>query len=139
MAAFIATGRRVVMIGENPWWTGWNEQILGLVGGGFVGEGPTGYISTVVPHELTADVDMVHVGAPGVSYGGLSLFDHRVVTLWGLRVVTTLDLNVVGEYASSSDNDQLIPNLADRIGCRRGLFADDFESGDTGAWSETAP
>jgi len=139
VAAFIATGRRVVMIGENQWWTAWNNQILGLVGGSFIGEGPTGYIYTVVPHDLTAGVSRLAVNAPGVGDGGVSLFDHNVIALWGLSVLTMLDCNIVGEYANDFDNNEFIPNLADWIGCERGLFADDFERGDTGAWSATVP
>jgi hypothetical protein len=35
IAAFIATGKRVFMVGENDSWTAWNNQILGLVGGSY--------------------------------------------------------------------------------------------------------
>src|SRR6478672_5782975 len=68
--SFIATGRRLVMIGENNSWTSWNNQILGLVGGSYAGESRATATPTTTHPELTAGV--VPIPFPQNSYGTAS-------------------------------------------------------------------
>jgi len=137
VAAFIATGRRVVLIGENQNWTNWNNQILGLVGGVFEGEALDWTIFPIVAHELTDAVASVYVNAGGYCTGGLALFDWNFATVWDGSVVTVLDVNVFSfDYWSSNDNSRFAVNLAQWVGCRSpAIFRDGFEAGDTGRWS----
>lgn len=139
VAAFIATGRRVVMIGENQNWLTWNEQILGLVGGTFVGEVTASTLYPVAVHDLTAGVASVQLNAAGHCTGGLQLFDWNFATAWGDSVVTVLDVNVLSTfYWSSTDNSVFATNLAEWIGCNAPIiFSDDFETGTTDRWSTT--
>lgn len=140
VAAFIATGRRVVMIGENQNWADWNDQILGLVGGTFDGEVFPTRLLPVSDNELTWGVAYWNVGSPGKCFGGVRLFDENAVTLWKLSALTILEVNGLSDaYAADPNNRRLIDNVAAWIGCHRGLFADDLEGGDTSRWSATVP
>jgi hypothetical protein len=143
---FIATGRRVVMMGENPWWTDWNNQILGTVGGVFGGEMPTWTLETVRVHELTVGVSTVYANAGGYCYGGTSLFNHNFATLWAVEsVLTILDVNFLSDdYWTYHNNAQFSINIAEWIGCKSPqmdhiLFIDGGESGGTDAWSAVVP
>lgn len=143
VAAFIATGRRVVMIGENDTWRPWNEQLLGLVGGSAVpGVAPSYTLMATAVHELTAGVTVIQLLSPGVAVGGTSLFDQNSVTLWGddTTVLTILDVNGMGQSWSFLDNAAFFTNVAAWIACAAPpLFEDDFEHGDLSAWSAVAP
>jgi hypothetical protein len=140
VAAFIATGRRVVMIGENPWWADWNQQILDLVGGTFVGENTTWTLYTAAAHELTQGVSSIYVNAGGYCTGGTALFDWNVATVWSDSVLTLLDVSFMStDYWDSNHNQEFSQNIAQWIGCKEALFADGFESGNTTAWSGTVP
>jgi hypothetical protein len=94
--SFIATGRRLVMIGENNSWTNWDNQILGLVGGTYAGESRITATPTTTHPELTAGV--VPIPFPQNSYGtasgGEPLFDTKVATLWNGQAVTVLDVSI---------------------------------------------
>lgn len=137
VAAYIDTGRRVVMIGENQNWTSWNEQILGLVGGVFEGEALDWTIYPIAVHPLTDGVSSVYVNAGGYCTGGLALFDWNFATEWGGSVVTVLDVNIMSElFWSANQNSVFATNLAAWIGCETPLiFFDGFETGDLGRWS----
>ncbi len=94
--AFLVTGRRAVMIGENNVWRTWNEQILGLVGGTYAGEGPRTVVTPLPVHpELTADVGPINFAqnSHGVAAGGTQLFTQNWATLWNEQVVTVLDVS----------------------------------------------
>jgi hypothetical protein len=116
IAAFIATGRRVVMVGENDYWTSWDNQILSIVGGSFGGE-YTGSANTVLADPLTAGVSSVNLPTAGlVASGGTALFDHNWATLWGAtgNTLTLLDVNVMSDtYWSSNNNGQFSENVAE--------------------------
>jgi hypothetical protein len=94
--SFIATGRRLVMIGENNSWTNWNNQILGLVGGSYAGESRMTATPITTHPELTAGV--IPIPFPQNSYGtatgGEPLFDTKVATLWNGQAVTVLDVSI---------------------------------------------
>lgn len=137
VAAFIASGRRVVMIGENQNWTTWNNQILGLVGGTFQGEVLASTLYPVVAHHLTDGVASVWVNAGGYCSGGLALFDWNFATEWGGSVITVLDVGVMADtYWTWNQNSVFSTNLAEWIGCTTPVIFDDgFESGTTSLWS----
>ncbi len=106
LRAFIATGRPVVIIGENGTWGPWNAQILALLGGTegrFEGPREPGCrydgASTVLAHPITDGVAAINMGCAGYSIGGEPLFDYAVASLWGeLRnVLTILDTNVLDD------------------------------------------
>jgi len=123
LAAFIATGRRVVLMGENDNWTAWDNQILGLVGanlGGFLnGNAPQ---SPVVSNALTAGITSVSPVAMGLaSAGGTNLFTQRFATLWGANqnVLVILDVNLwdnSGTGFSADSNAIFGQNVAAWIG-----------------------
>ena len=97
--AFIATGRRVVLIGENDAWADWDNSLLGMLGGTFVGN--TGFSESITPvlaDPLTAGVAYLSHDADGIASGGTPLFSENVVTLWGSsqNVVTYLSMSQMG-------------------------------------------
>jgi hypothetical protein len=94
---FIASGKRIVMIGENSSWNPWDQQILGIVGGTFVTDFG-GVTTPVLVHPLTAGVTQLNLAAAGIASGGTPLFDQNFATLWGAQnVLTVLDVNVFDE------------------------------------------
>jgi hypothetical protein len=113
LATFISTGKRVVMIGENSAWASWNNQILGLVGGTFVGDG-FGSATTIYSHALTAGVSSVTLPAAGLSTvsGGTALFNQNWATLWGANqnVLTLLDVNVMSDGNWGAANNAVFAN-----------------------------
>jgi hypothetical protein len=97
IAAFITTGRRVLLIGENDSWYDWDTQILALVGGTTDRVYFTGTTSAVVGNEITSGVPAIELAAAGIVLtGGTALYDQNFATLWGAypNVLTVLDLNV---------------------------------------------
>lgn len=117
IAAYIATGRRVAVIGENAYWTAWNTQIMGLVGGSYAGGEFSGTANSALVHELTAGVASIQVPTAGVAVGGTALFDVNLATLWhGDTVLTLLDVNVTSDgYWGSQSNAQFGENMAEWI------------------------
>jgi len=117
IAAYIATGRCVVMIGENYLWTGWNAQITALGGGSYGGAWLTGSTNTALVHDLTAGVSDIWVQAGGIAVGGTSLFDDNVATLWhGGTMLSILDTNIFDDaYWGNQDNAVFARNTAQGI------------------------
>jgi len=142
IATFIASGRRVVMFGENNLWSNWNNQILGICGGSHAGQS-NGTANTVLAHELTDGVAQIDIPFGGVADSGVPLFDQNVATLWPAcgEVLTILEVNSQETgYWLNLDNAVFFTNVADWIGFLDSMpFADGFESGDTSAWSATHP
>lgn len=117
---FIASGKRVVMIGENNGWADWNNLILGLVGGAFSGTNHSGNITAVVANELTDSADTVNVPyggvAGGTAVGGTALYSKNVITLWDDNVLTVLDVNMFSDtYIGVSDNAEFAQNTVDWV------------------------
>jgi len=120
LATFIATGKKVVLMGENSGWTSWDNQILGLVGGAYAGDG-NGGANTIYSHALTSGVSSVNLPVSGLSTvtGGTALFDQNWATLWGTNqnVLTLLDINVMSNaFWNNADNAQFAQNVADWLG-----------------------
>jgi len=80
---FVATGRRVVLMGENWLWGGWNNQITGLLGGSFGGDDFNGNTVPITNSELTDGVSLVYVPTGGVPLGGIPLFDGGHSSIFG--------------------------------------------------------
>jgi len=142
IATFIASGKKVVMFGENTAWTNWNNQILGICGGSH-GGATDGITSPVLTHELTEGVAQLDIYYGGDANGGTPLFDQDVATLWPScgQVLTILE---VGSQQIDQwplfDNAAFFTNVADWIGFLDSMpFSDGFESGDTSRWSATYP
>jgi hypothetical protein len=116
IANFIASGKRVVMIGENTSWTSWNNQILGVVGGTAANSTSNGFASTATANALTNGVTGIYIPSGGLTstaIGGTALFSQNVATLWGSEqnVLTLLDVNVYSDtYLSQPDNTEFAAN-----------------------------
>jgi len=125
LTAFIASGRRVAMFGENAGWQTWDASLLSVVGGTYGGEvpiqGPSGdFVNYEIPvssfyHPLTAGMTSIYQMHGSVALGGTALFDFaNIGTLWGgsLNVLTYLSFN---EFFSGGDASQDVfnQNIAD--------------------------
>ena len=115
ITAFVATGRRLVLLGENNLWTSWNNQILGI-GGGTYWSHYDGTATVIAAHDLTAGVSSVDLRFDGRANGGTALFDQNWATLWGgdENLLTLLSYNVMwDEDWGVLDNGQFALNVAD--------------------------
>ncbi len=121
LSNFIASGRRVVMLGENAGWQTWDESLLGVVGGTYVGQSPsqgpdgdfTNYHVPLAPvaHELLtgvlsedgeAEIFMFH---GSIASGGLALFEYApIAMLWGI------DLNVLTYFSNNEFFSSVLSN-----------------------------
>ena len=120
ISAFIATGRRVLLFGENNNWRGWNEQVVDIAGGFYVPEPYDSYWSYSTPlvsNEITNGANSILGFWVGVAAGGTQLYSGRnFVTLWGAsqNVLTILDENVVEDayQVGYGDDAQFTTNVA---------------------------
>ncbi len=117
ITAFAATGRKVLMIGENDNWLGWNQQITAIGGGSYNYMGYWLYdtATKVVDNALTAGADNVYLPAAGVAIGGTSLYNYNFATLWGSNqnILTILDVNLESDgYWSNANNGAFTTNVA---------------------------
>lgn len=125
LSSFIASGRRVVMFGENTSWQTWDTSLLSVVGGTYGGgvpiQGPDGsFVNYKIPvssfsHPLTAGMTEIFQVHGSTAVGGTALFGFtNIGTLWGgsLNVLTYLSYN---EFFSGGDPSQDIfnQNIAD--------------------------
>jgi hypothetical protein len=125
LVAFAATGRRVVVIGENATWGPWNAAILGALGGGegalqsYWGPGcQYGAANALGASVLTAGVASVNMACGGYAVGGTPLFDYNVATLWGAKqnVLTVLDANVFDDrFITPGDGERFRGNVVEWI------------------------
>jgi len=120
ISAFIATGRRVLLFGENDNWAGWNQQVVAIAGGSYVPEAYDSYFRYSTPlinNEITNGANSILGFWVGVADGGTQLYSGRnFVTLWGAsqNVLTILDENVVedGYQQGFGDDAQFTTNVA---------------------------
>ncbi len=115
VAAFLATGRRAVLIGENDLWAPWNAQLASLVGGSIIDGCDWTVGNTVYASALTAGVNSVSPACTSIAVGGTALFSNNFATLWGatLNTLTVLDANLQDDtYGGASDNPQFNANTA---------------------------
>jgi hypothetical protein len=110
ISQYIATGRRVVLIGENNSWSAWNNSILATVGGSYAGGETSVALAPAVSNELTAGVNLLRKAGDGIAVGGTSLFSENVATLWGTNVVSLLSINVIDDERNNSQFDTNLAN-----------------------------
>ncbi|PYS75401.1 MAG: hypothetical protein DMF66_19705, partial [Acidobacteria bacterium] len=100
LRAFAATGRRLVLFGENGNWGAWDNGILSAVGGSYSGS-DVGLVfdSPALTHPLTAGVNTVVWNSDGIATGGTPLFQNNAATLWGANqnALTVLSDNAVDD------------------------------------------
>lgn len=116
--AFLATGRRVVMVGENFSWLDWDNSILATVGGSYGGFLQGSFLLTpVVTHPVTFGILTVSASDDGLANGGTALFSENVVTLWGSQqnAISVLSIGMLDDTSQgggTAGNKQLKTNLA---------------------------
>ena len=98
ISTFAATGRRVLLMGDNDFFGAWNSQILAIVGGTYAGE-YDGIATRLVLNDITSDVPTLDIplgGTVGMAVGGTELYEPNFATMWkdNLNVLTVLDANV---------------------------------------------
>jgi hypothetical protein len=135
--AFAATGRPVVLMGENSmFWGNWNSQLFGMFGGA-IGADTTG---TAWPgsgyHPTIWNVDEIEIAGGGGAASGVTLFDQMVATLWGpeSNVLIFLDCNIPGDYWFIRDNATFMADVIDWLASERPFFYGGFEDGTTNGW-----
>ncbi len=122
LQAFIATGRRVVLIGGlgpqpgNPNYSSWNDAILNAVGGP---TGTTRFTSSATPafatSSVTNGVSAIAVPSGAVVSSGVTLFADRVATIWGpaRNALVLLDQSALDDDALPMlSNSTFAANLA---------------------------
>jgi len=135
--SYAATGRRVVVMGENATWGGWNGQVLDALGGiegplngyGVFDEGsPSGGLTgagclngrdmAVGTSTLVDHVALIGLTCGGYAIGGTPLFAYNVATLWGdtKNVLTILDTNIFDDVFVRYDGRQFGSNVANWLG-----------------------
>jgi hypothetical protein len=94
LTSYIASGKRLLIIGENSAWTSWNQQILGLVGDTFAGESSS-TVSPVGVSPITNGLGNITLPTAGIAAGntGTALFNQNFARLYD-NVLIVLDVNV---------------------------------------------
>lgn len=134
LAEFIATGRHVLMIGENPsLWFSWNQDLCTVAGGSSTNQESNGEYDVANTHPiLTNGVSRVHIPNGGIANGGTNIFTVNTATLWdgngNQNVVTMLDVNVFEDDRwDTLDGAAFSSNVAEWLGSGPGaggtLFA----------------
>lgn len=120
LSAFIATGRRVFMHGENFHWKTWNDSMLALVG---AVSSPTrvsnGVAVSLADHELTTGAKFIYIIGGGRidAAQAVSLYSQEAIHLWGDNVVSVLEASMFSNsYSDRWQNDRFIRNLAGWLG-----------------------
>jgi len=116
IAAFIETGRRVVMFSD--WNNGtMNDQIMSIVGGTCTNVSSSGSTASVLDHELTLSASSVYTpGYGSVTSGGTALYANNFATLWGDNVLTVLDTNAFSDSSWNTEfNGVFATNVANWI------------------------
>ncbi len=115
---FAATGKRIVLLGENWLWGDWNNQITGLFGGSYGNNDFDGGTHPAVIHELTSGITAIDVPTGGDPLGGTPLFIQGYAALYGSseNALVLLDVNTFSDgYIGSLDNMVFAQNVADWI------------------------
>jgi hypothetical protein len=117
--AFMSTGRRVLLFGENDNWNNWNQQIIEMAGGSYIAEPYDSYFaesSSLLDNDITVGAGSILGFWVGVAEGGTQLYSGKnFVSLWGTsqNVLTILDENVVEDgYQSYYGDAQFTTNVA---------------------------
>ena len=114
LTSFLATGGRVVILGEGNFWNLWNDSVLAFVSGGTASSGTvfSGTATANVANSLTAGVSSILVQGGGTTSGGTALFNQNFATLWSENLLTVLDVNVFTQNGAPVFRD----NVANWLG-----------------------
>ena len=114
LTSFMATGGRVVIIGEGNFWNEWNDSVLAFASGGTASSGAvvSGNTAPVGSNALTAGVGTISLQGAGTTNGGTALFDQNFATLWGPNLLTVLDFQVFQDFGAPAFRD----NVAEWLG-----------------------
>ena len=154
LQAYIATGRRVVLIGGPgpqsqtlPNSTVWNDAIMSAV------DGPTGtsyfttsaYAPNATPSRPTSPVDAnvsaITVPAGAVTSSGSSLFADRVATVWGPaeNVIVFLDTATLSDdYLGKQSDGTFAANLASWVAGAESDGPSPWSSSIGGNWQDAS-
>lgn len=123
LTQYIATGRRVLMIGENPsLWFSWNNDICTVAGGSSTNQESNGNYNVANPAPILTDgVTTVNIPNGGIANGGLNIFTTNTATLWSGNgtdnVLTMLDVNVFEDDRwNTLDGGVFSANVAEWLG-----------------------
>lgn len=110
---FITSGKRLLFIGENNYFSVWNNQFLELVGDTQLTDSMA-LASPVGAHPLTDGISSIQLLSSGVSTGltGTALFDVNFSRLYGLEsnVLTVLDINLFSNDYANQNNTRFAEN-----------------------------
>ena len=118
LQAFIQSGRRVVLIGENSYYGTWDGSILSAVGGAYANgnfNGATPARSYTVLTTGVASLNVTQAGTAASSSVSTSLFQDRVATTWGpaQNALVMLDTEALADPAlSAAGNSAFASNVA---------------------------
>ena len=117
LSTFIASGRRMVIFGDNYAWPSWNNAIASLVGGTYIPQNPCSwsYSGPAVNTALTAGVTTVRPACASYLAGGQQLFADPYIHLWGstANVLTIMDVNTCDDaHIGVADNGVFCSNVA---------------------------
>lgn len=111
LAGFLATGKRVILIGEGNFWDAWNDSILGFASGGAATHGTvvSGTTTPVVANDLTDGVTSLLMQGVGTAVGGdgVALFGTNFATLWDENLLTVLDGQVFTQFGAPAFRDNV--------------------------------
>lgn len=127
LTAYIATGRRVLMVGENPsLWYQWNVDLCTVAGGTATNQESNGDYNVANPVPILTDgVNTVNIPNGGIASGGTNIFDVNTATLWSGNgsdnVLTMLDVNVFEDTRwNTLDGGVFSSNVAKWLGSGSG-------------------
>ena len=103
IAAYIATGGRVFLIGENRAWAKWDSSILGAVGGSYNKQDTRKTLTRVVLNGITMKQARLYTDVDGIAIGGTSLYSKNVLTMWGGNAVSLLSVDVLDDTSGAND------------------------------------
>lgn len=123
LTAYIATGRRVLMIGENPsLWFSWNNDLCTVAGGSSTNQESNGVYRVANAWPILTDgVSSVEIPNGGIANGGTSIFTTNTATVWSgngsSNVLTMLDVNVFEDDRwNTLDGAVFSANVAEWLG-----------------------
>ena len=114
IAAYVATGGRVFLIGENRAWKGWNRAILEAVGGSYNDLDAQKTLTRVVLNSITMKQKHLYSelhDVNGIAIGGTSLYNKNVLTMWSGNAVSLLSVTVLDD-TSGANNGEFKVNIA---------------------------
>lgn len=116
LQAFLATGRRAVLLGENSSWPNWNASLADIVGGAYTGTCTSGNFAPAIGGTLTQNVGMVYLPCGGEMAGGTPVFSGTsAFSLFGnlSNALVMMDYNMVSDnYDHLQDNAAFQQNVA---------------------------